>query len=712
MKKLLLTLFALTLCITGCGSSQTSFNKGEAINIEMDVSADKETSIGDTGKDGISVVIPENALADDAKVILKTMSEEATDTCKVQGFDFFGAPVSIEVEGAESVRLDQPATITITIPENQLEAIDNAEDVYAAYLNKGEWEYFIPDSVDLEDGTVEFTTFHFSDFASGKLSRQKQLNRYAEQMAVQTWVKSQTEQNFEEATKAYFYDLMENKLGITDSQTKGKILRNIIKQNDFGDLIVKLEQGDMSGFSTKVTEMTSKAILDHAQLDSGFVGKWSAIASTGATAAGHIVEGDYTQAMKDISLALMDQHILGKLFLAGVEVTDTAIKNWKSKSIEDAFQAYKNGANGEHGYDVDAGDFDALSYQMRGIMHKIYSDAIDSYCIKNNTDRSKLDTATMDSIRAQAERKLKADFDKRIAEQAQIDEQKAYHMKIIQAFDNSLLLKRGSFGYDYDTTLERRIERLHIVMENILEQTGMKLNIQLIDSTDTEMSLDDLCTLLGVWYNDHTEFKEEYFAKLKSMGFIKEESASTGEGEYAWVLSKNDIIDEDAKAYIEQKNKDYEGVYFNTVSYGRGEYSHTWTYVGPTDDYYDPPMENGETISFEGSFSSPPEVIKGGEEISITVSLAPSGMKLSYFTGSGYVKAHYSKNNSAWRDFVNEDGKPSFRSYSKNNYESFNETVSATMPSGGEGSTLEIEYVFSSGPKMATTYVYKWQKID
>jgi hypothetical protein len=39
-------------------------------------------------------------------------------------------------------------------------------------------------------------------------------------------------------------------------------------------------------------------------------------------------------------------------------------------------------------------------------------------------------------------------------------------MKIIKAFENNLLLKKGSFGYDYETSLEHRVERLHIVMEN------------------------------------------------------------------------------------------------------------------------------------------------------------------------------------------------------------------------------------------------------
>lgn len=709
VKAVIVPVFLIVFLVVGCNFSQTLFEKGKVISVEEKIRTDVEAVIGDVENEGIAVNIPENTFDEDVNVILNTIPEHKLEDFTTEGFELFGSPISIKVEGRESIRLNQPASVTVSIPQHQLELIESMDDIYVAYYNKNKWEYFIPDTVDLEEGKIQFTTYHFSPYASGKLSRDKQLEHFAQQMAVQSWAKSHTEQKFTDATKEYFYDLFENKLGITDNDVKGKILRNIVKENDFGDLMVNLEKGDLTSFGTKLGEMTGKVILNQAQLDPGFMSKWVSISSTGAKAAAHAYEGDYKEAMKEISLAIMDQHMVGKIFKAGVEATDAAIKNWKKKSIEDAFQAYKKGADGEHGYYVDAGDFKALANQMRGIMHKIYSDAIDAYCKKHNLDENKLDKSVLDKIRADTEKKLETEFSRRVSEDAKIEQHKAVHMKIIKAFENSLLLKKGSFGYDYDLSLERRVERLHIVMENILEQTGMKLNTQLIDSTDSEMSLDDLCTLIGVWYNDRTKMKENYFAKLEEMGFIKK-AAHNSEDENVWVLVN--VVDDDGEEYISSHNKSYKGVYETEANYGRNNFSIKSTYVGKTDTYYDPDKVHGENITYIASFSKPPEVIKAGDKISINLSLSPSGNNLSFFAFSGSARGQLGKNNSRWLDFINEDKKHFFKSYSKNNYASFNEIISAVAPGGREGDTMKLKFHLYSGGKLETTYVYEWNSLN
>lgn len=705
IKTMLAYLLVLVVLATGC-SSKTLLEKEEAVNLEQQIRTKKDSVIGDVKKEGVELEIPENTFDEKVNVMLTAYPGNKSVGFSDRDFDIFGAPVSIEVEGSESTRLNQPVKIAVSIPKTQLKEIESPDEVFAAYYNSG-WEYFIPDEVDLKKGIVEFTTYHFSDFGAGKLSREKQLEYHAQKMAVHTWSKNDTQKKFADATKSHFYELLENKLGIADEDVKGKILRNMVKENDFGNLIVSLEKGDMEGFETKLGEMTGKVILEQAQLDPGFMGKWATISSTGAKAAANALEGDYEQAMKEISLALMDQHILGKLFLAGVEVTDAAIKDWKDKSIEDAFQAYKNGADGEHGYDLDAGDFQSLLGQMRGISHKIYSDAIDAYCQKHNIKENKLDKATLEQIRAETDRKLEAEFKKRVAEDNEIEAQKSHHLRIIKAFENSLLLKKGSFGYDRDTTLERRIERLHIVMENILEHTGMKLNTQLIDSTDKEMSLDDMCTLIGVWYNDKTPIKEEYFAKLREMGFIKE-TEQTGEGGYAWVFEKT--IDEKGEDYLKQQQESG-GPYKDVVTYGENNFSIQFNYTGPSDNYYTPPMIQGESIKFTATFTKPPKIIEAGETVSIDMTLEAGGNSLSYFSPFASAKGQMTKNDQRWWDFVNEDGEDRFRTDINNNYMSYGETITATAPSGGEGDVMYMKFHLYTGPKLETTYVYNWEKV-
>jgi hypothetical protein len=177
--------------------------------------------------------------------------------------------------------------------------------------------------------------------------------------------------------------------------------------------------------------------------------------------------------------------------------------------------------------------------------------------------------------------------------------------------------------------------------------------------------------------------------------------------EYAWVLVE--VIDIDAADKIAKTNKDYEGVYHHEGNYSRNNFSYTQTYIGPTDDYYDPPTVHGESISIMASFSELPQVIYPDWEIAIQISLSAADNHSYYNPGAG-VKAQISKNDQAYRDFTNADGEGFFRSDIKNNYASINETVTTIAPAGSEGDTLEIKVYMSFGHKMETRYIYEWKE--
>ena len=70
------------------------------------------------------------------KTKLKSMSSEESKIIQKEGFSFLGRPVSVKVEGKKSVRLNQPAVVTIAIPKSQLASIDSSDDVYAASSNQ------------------------------------------------------------------------------------------------------------------------------------------------------------------------------------------------------------------------------------------------------------------------------------------------------------------------------------------------------------------------------------------------------------------------------------------------------------------------------------------------------------------------------------------------------------------------------------------------
>lgn len=178
--------------------------------------------------------------------------------------------------------------------------------------------------------------------------------------------------------------------------------------------------------------------------------------------------------------------------------------------------------------------------------------------------------------------------------------------------------------------------------------------------------------------------------------------------DYAWVLLEIEDLDNKEKFASRNENNNYD----HKGNYSRNNFSIKWTYNGKTDTYYDPDKVNGESITFNASFSNPPQVIKAGEEISINLSLSAGGNSLSFFTPSGSARAQIGKSGSGYKDFVNGDKKGSFITNSKNSYTSFNETLTATALGGKEGDKLEIRFYLYCVEMLETIYIYEWKRIE
>lgn len=705
---ILIVAMLLLPLLSGC-TSEKKFESGSSV--EAKVKTAKSIVVGDASKDGSALAMPENTFDEDVTLTLKALSSEESKTMQKEGFSFLGRPVSVKVEGKTSVRLNQPAVVTIAIPKSKRSSITSADDVYAAYYTGSEWEYFFPDSVDLEKGLVSFHTYHFSDYAVGELSREQQLKQFAVQMATNSWAREQQEQGFINATEAEINNLFSKTLGIENKNVTKIILQSIVKENDFGALLVSLSNNDGVEFSSKLSEMAGKALFNHMRLDATFIEKTAAVTTAYAKAAGQLTQGDSTEAMKTLSSALLDTNVMGKIFKVGVEVTDTAIKDWRDKSIEDAYQAYKNGSE-QHGYSVEQGDFDKLRLQMRGIGHKIYSDGIAAYCLKNGVTDKDLSEKQLNTIRNDVDKKLKQEFDSRIVNEKKVDGLVARQEKIIEAFDRNLLLKKGSFGYDTGMSLELRLNRLSNVMNNILDQTGRKLNTG-GTAAEGEISIDDMCTLMGVWYNDKTPTKTNYFAELKKLGLAPSKGASkVGSGEYAWVLKE--VVDFDnAKAWAESNTSK---AYAYEPSYARGSYSAKTSYKGATDTYYKPPYVNGEALAVKATWSTPPQTIRMDETVSLNASIGVLSNTQSAYKFEGSTSASFDepqiRPGKATRgaiNFVSSAGKSSFKTSFGNNYATITETVTAKPKSGSkEGEQMALIISFYTSNSLGTIYIYEW----
>lgn len=743
--KLFIAFLIGIILLSGCSkpTEETSEEpKAEDVkSVEKEVKYNDVTTFGEKEKDGSVISLPENTFDENVVVTLEPITDYVSE-----GFQFIGKPISVKVKGQDTIRLNQPATVTFKIPKEQLETIENEEDVFAAYYNGSIWEYFSPDNVDLPNGIVEFTTYHFSDYAVGKLSRDEQLKYYAGRMATNTWAKEDQEKNFVAKFEGYVNDLVADAVGTENKELTRKIMHALVKEIPYmGGMLVSAANGDELEFAENFSSTMGKIILDQMELEGDAAGDLVTIASAYGKTAGDLAETDYEEALKDITkglaTAIISKNLVGKMMVAGTEIIDVAITDWTDKSIEDAYQAYKNGADGEHGYDLDAGDYNELRKQMRGINHKIYSDAIKAYCKRNKISINDLSKAEEEKIRKETDIKLKNEFDNRIAKEKEVNMQKEYHEKILKLFDERNLLTKGSFGYDVEMSLEDRIERLYLSMGQILSHTDKKFTTSRT-AGENEISIEDVCKLLGVWYSDRTEGKSKYFEELKKMGHARkpklentettetsatidniddntentegpeksevpiiiepEEKPEVKKGEYAWVLVE--VVDgSDDEAWELQNTSE---VYEYAPSYGRGTYSLTWTYIGESDDYYDPPYVHGESFTVQANWSTPPEVIYKDDVVSLTGKVFLTANTLSAYYANGST--------SAWVDdsrMSTEDGKNEFSITFKDNYASKGGTVTAAFGEGSEGSKKVIELYFYSSNELFTQYVYEWKKI-
>ncbi len=736
MKIKLIILIALLLLV-GC-SKPTENNiaeppvqpEQETNIVEQEVKFDNEITLK-VSNDAAQITLPQNTFDEDVVLTFEPITKYSSD-----GYEFIGEPVSVMVKEKDTVRLNQPATVVFKIPEDKLSLAQDTESIFAAYYNGANWEYFQPDKVDLNNKTIEFTTYHFSSYAVGKLSFDEQLKYYAERMATNTWAKEDQEQNFVARFEGYVNDIVADALGTESKETTRKIMQTFVKEIPYmGGMLVSAANGDEVEFAENFSATLGKVILDQMELEGEVSGELVTIASTYGKVGGDLSEDDYEEALKDITkglaTAIISKNAVGKMMVAATEVIDVAVTEWKDKSIEDAYQAYKNGADGEHGYDLDAGDYNELRKQMRGINHKIYSDAIKAYCKRSKINIDDLSKAEEEKIRKDTDIKLKKEFDNRISKEVEVDKQKVHHEKILKLFNERNLLTKGSFGYDVEMSLEDRIERLYLSMGKILSHTDKKFTTS-TTAGENEISIEDVCKLLGIWYSDRTEGKLKYFEELKKMGHARiskaeqpkaeepnvEQPKAPGEGqkpveeepiitvpkgEYAWVLIE--VIDVTNDEAFAQANTSE--VYQISPSYGRGAYSITRTYIGESDDYYDPPYVNGESLTVQANWSTPPNVIGKDDEISLNCSIGVTANTQSayQFSGSTYAFLDNSR-------LATKDGKTSFNTDYGNGYASESGTVTATLGSGSEGAKKTIYIYFYMSNQLETHYVYEWKMVN
>lgn len=759
MKKTISAFLALCLLIgmlsvlTGCSGSYP-FQKGATV--ETTIQTGKDTQIGNSAKTGWELIIPDGVMEEGTEVTMKVLSAEEAKSYSSSDFTLYGTPVEVSGDGAHGIWFAAPAPVTIKIPKEHLKALA-AEELFFATYEDGAWRYFMPDTVNMKDGTAVFRASHFSLLGFGKPSEAEQIKTFAKTYAANEYDRLQKKARLNGAVGKQLDELFQS-IGIDSTSARNQLIMDAVAYlesaaydelldeknpvKDFApvDTLVRMTAAAYKGedgkqeFNDKAIELYAKAIafgveksvnanktfygVKNAQ--TGYVDKTAkAIAVFGGlgTAAGAFAGGDKKAGFEAIGNMLTGlagpkaQLLVSTLNYAkeGVEqAADTAQAYWTQAEIEEAYKIYINQESGLEG------DFDGI-FSLKGNAEALMNiRIIKAHCAKYGIDEDDLGSAARDAVISGAWKGLRSYFEQRKIAEPEIEKLRQSEEAFIAELKKQGLLAhydhREYFGIDkngsnYDVAT--RLQRLHAIRDAVLG---------CIDP-DKRADLDNarLVRAISVWISQ-TEKKDKagFFKYLRETGLYEE--SFSADPTFAWVLETT--VNYDRKEELKAENERRAGTYEYNWSSAPGSYSYTWTYVGKGDTWYNPDLLHGENSTSKCTWTVPPSTIKGGETVTLSVELQFGSQKLSYYGDSASASADFDKwdvepgcvTAGAIR-FNNKDGKDSFTIDYGKKILSLSETLTAVAPTGGKaGDKIALRTVFH-GHKQGTCYIYVWKQV-
>lgn len=514
--------------LSGCGSKATGDTNWEyQKTIQNPLKAtcgSSEVKLGNIEKDGVEVTIPANTFAKPTEVSL--INPDKTPKYASKEMTGFGAPIEISV-GEESVRLQQPVTVRMKFDPALLGADLESGSLYMGYYNGKQWQYIKP-AVDRENNIMSFTTSHFSLFGQAKLTVDQRIEQYTHNAALADWAQDQSDEMTNAAAEKVIDHILQDKLGISDETTKGKVLNSLLKDDEWGGMLKNLANGDVEGFNQDLQVLAGKKIVENvpkSTLSKALGGLTSdfgvGTVAKASEAAGYLAEGRAKDAARIIGEHIADQFMIttaGKIAVAAIE---HKISSWKNEEVEAAYQAYKNGASSKvpwWGYQVEKGNFDDVWSQMGGAARQLELEAIaaqekarEEAGMPPLTDREK------EKLRTMVEKDLKKQFEQRVKTDAEIEKKKAEYDLIMGMYKEAGFMEKGRWGWEKGYELEQRLDVLLHFKDKLLKDTGRKFIKDGNGHTKESISVNELKSIAMDWFStdDPAERQRKYVEYLK-----------------------------------------------------------------------------------------------------------------------------------------------------------------------------------------------------
>ncbi len=478
-----------------------------------------EVTLGDLSTTGIEVTIPAGTFAEPTEVTLADPTE--TVTYVAGEMDGIGTPFELSVGDGSPVRLQQPITVRMGFDPAALGDDFEYASLRFGYLNGDAWAYITPE-VDTERNIMSFTTSHLSLFGQVKATTDEQVKQYVTNTAVAAYAGKKAGELTDKAVEKLI-DATLAKLKITDETTRGKVINSILKDDEYGDMLKGIAQGDPSTFNQGFNVLIGKKIAESvpaSRLSAALKGVTSDFGietvQKASEAAGYLAEGQVAAAAKILGEHLADQFLLTHVAKAAVATVEGQISSWKNAEIEAAYQAFKNGASSTvpwWGYQVEKGNFDDVWSQMGGAARQLEIEAVRAQeKVRKDAGMPPLTDAEKEKLRTAVQTDLRKQFEDRTVADEEIAKNAAELALIMKMYKDSGFLEKGNWGYDKGLELPQRLDVLAHFKDKLLADTGRKAIFDGTGHSEDGISIQELKTMAMAWFSaaNPTEAKQRY----------------------------------------------------------------------------------------------------------------------------------------------------------------------------------------------------------
>lgn len=489
--------------------------------------------LGDFNTHGIEFSIPEGAFSTATKITLSHPEEDVNFSR--QAMNPAGVPVSLLIEG-EQLRSDLPIRVKVKVDAAALQSLEETEGYKGVHYHEDMgWTYKNPVEINAAQGYVMYETYHNFLFGSAELTEEERIEQYVKNKAMEQWGAQQMGDEVENLTREMVMEIMRTQFNANNESEIAKIAEAVVGELDlsvvtYGQLAMDMKNGDYGAVTDTVAGMLGSKLAE--SMESGTLETLFGSAGTAAAAAGHLWEGDFSGAGRKLGEAIADNTMVVKVAKVWIDVVDTKINNWRNDEVEKAYQIFVNGATSRipWGYNVEAGKFDELYDQMRGVARQIEIDAINRYASVEGINPNDVPEEKRRELREEAKESLREQFEARSKQEVELRQLEEDQREIVRQLDEWGLLRKGSSWYPYSSSVEQMLHRLHGQMERIMKEVGrFDLVIRRGDLHDQRRGLDNIGELkkteilvehLAELINTRYVYgEEEYQKKLIEMGY-------------------------------------------------------------------------------------------------------------------------------------------------------------------------------------------------